>query len=1810
MNAKVKKLGEGEGVGGEDISRGISMMREEETTDAATGGAAIKEGEEDDELYSGTAVEGIGDDRMSESSTANEDAGSNSLNSPSSGGKGVEEEVERYDEEEQPLIDDGDNDDGDDDNDNDDDDDGDINTINMDDIERNSEFEHGRTIPTGIGIGAADGNIATTITRQSQIRPPPLSSTSTSNSYLEAEESGTGVDDGAAARVVEISPHVSPSEPEPRRDGDNSCAVSSLAFMSGSGPDGDRGGGSNKPGQTEASVEGVMPGGEVDRDDGIQKPPVVDLAEEEDAENNSNRPIRELKVEDALLYLDQVKIEFGDQPEIYNEFLDIMKNFKEQNIDTPGVINRVSSLFRGYNKLVLGFNTFLPEGYKIELRDIEAMNRAHEAHKAKIHGANLAATAADIIEAARMSKASGTPLSLGLSHQRGLGHVIASKIDQPTPLYGIMGSGVPRAVGARMGLPSHLSALSGTIKSPLDSGVGLSLLPTVSMCSPQYPMQGGPMPHAATPKTGGPPHQQLMAMGSGRIGGGMHPTSGKLSGVREQPMEYDQPTISGYGTGPRMTGPITGVVSGGEQPAEFDHAISYVTTIKKRFIGEPQTYKAFLEILHKYQKEQKGIKEVLEQVSALFADHPDLLREFTYFLPDPVQDQARERLNRAAKESEMRRVAQQMAYTTEREEDWGGSGGKPTGAPLRGKGKDRKPRGRIAGGSGYPYGTGNAYSSSGVSGSNREGGEGTWQHGGGVRSSRTFSASNRPRGVERSSGDYSRVTSSDSASLGPSAGITKDGKHVKEKPGSKFGGGGGLYTMPPKQSSKRPERVLFAAVKEILTAQGCEPWQEFLKCVELYSIEVLTRVETLALVVDLFGPHTDLYADFKQLMEAIDGGSGGQLQTDMWYSTPLSEVDFSQCRKCTPSYRALPKDYPLPASPERTVSDQSVLNDTFVSVPVGSEEAYSFKQHRRNQYEEGLFAYEDERFEVDIIIDSTISTIKLLDPVVEEISQLQAQWGDETKETSLDAGAGLSNSSADNVAEGVGSGSGNTSSAAGGGGVSKFGRFQYKLDRRAFGTVHLAAMARVYGEHGAEMLELLRKNPAGCIPIVTKRLKQKLIEWQKVRNDLNRQCQEVVQDIYYKSLDRRSYFFKQQEKKSLSSKALIHHIKELHAKSSEQQSQPQLTAPAGERGEMEENNGGEETVKEEEKENQNGEAVRECGGDKVIDPSENGKKQRDRPERKMKFNVSDLRAQWDAFRLVNAAIDHVSQGEPERERLRGVWKDTTHKWLGLPQYLQYHHDLAEGHIGHHGSVPIPSDYPVNSKGRGNSTTAANGGNSSPSRNAPRRLPVGTRVMTSFGEGIVKGTGSLLYPPDEGKIFLLVDLNYATSTLAPDSILGLLPQQDGGGERNSGSGRKRQRGKKCVDVSASVPLTKCTKDNSSRMGKEDMFLGSADFYVLLRLWQVLVCRLKQARTLCPVNGSFPHMYPKHHPMKPIGPNGQILSPKEHLAMKIDQYGKSIGLSPSEYPLSGLNSYEGLLVMVVASLPYANDKSCALAGRSKLEDSVQFLIGNDSYMLFTLDKLLLNIARQLQKVCDDESSSTLIEVWNSRRASLEAEGGSGIGGGVGGKGSREAYLSTVGKTLSELQATSGSAVPHDVYSFCVLFENSVCCAPESLTMELLGHIDADGKVLADEDDESEEGEEAVSIGKQSDEAEENDALMEDSSPLMDAEVEGDGVGTSEGNSHNSPSEGCGDDNTAVATTGDAEELGKEARGDDELEDTKATEKKQEDITITTATLPDVQKGRQKRGLNATVPDANNSQQMNNYKDRSSKRRRAES
>ena len=57
-------------------------------------------------------------------------------------------------------------------------------------------------------------------------------------------------------------------------------------------------------------------------------------------------------------YLKKVKCELG--PEIHDKFCRIFVDFKSHAIDTQKVIERVSALFAGHQRLILGFNTFLP----------------------------------------------------------------------------------------------------------------------------------------------------------------------------------------------------------------------------------------------------------------------------------------------------------------------------------------------------------------------------------------------------------------------------------------------------------------------------------------------------------------------------------------------------------------------------------------------------------------------------------------------------------------------------------------------------------------------------------------------------------------------------------------------------------------------------------------------------------------------------------------------------------------------------------------------------------------------------------------------------------------------------------------------------------------------------------------------------------------------------------------------------------------------------------------------------------------------------------------------------------------------------------------------------------------------------------------------------------------------------------------------------------------------------------------------------------------------------------------------------------
>ncbi|KAK4516705.1 Global transcription regulator sge1 [Mucor velutinosus] len=297
------------------------------------------------------------------------------------------------------------------------------------------------------------------------------------------------------------------------------------------------------------------------------------------AASNSSSGYRPLNVKDALTYLDQVKMKFADQAKVYNRFLDIMKEFKSQAIDTPGVIERVSTLFRGHPALISGFNTFLPPGYRIEC--------------------STDAYARDIIKVTTptgtTSTTSGEPLNLHsenaatlyYSHQQQQQQQQQQRTPAPTQAY-------PNS--------SYRNA-------------GGSLPPIATYHPSQQPL------HHSQRSSVPPPSSSSAAMPSSQSSHAHRSSS-------------PPPPLSATTTSNNTAGDDHGTR---RAPVEFNHAINYVNKIKNRFSNDPETYKQFLEILQTYQKEQKPIQEVYAQVQTLFNGATDLLTEFKQFLPDTSQ---------------------------------------------------------------------------------------------------------------------------------------------------------------------------------------------------------------------------------------------------------------------------------------------------------------------------------------------------------------------------------------------------------------------------------------------------------------------------------------------------------------------------------------------------------------------------------------------------------------------------------------------------------------------------------------------------------------------------------------------------------------------------------------------------------------------------------------------------------------------------------------------------------------------------------------------------------------------------------------------------------------------------------------------------------------------------------------------------------------------------------------------------------------------------------------------------------------------
>ena len=288
------------------------------------------------------------------------------------------------------------------------------------------------------------------------------------------------------------------------------------------------------------------------------------------------------------------------------------------------------------------------------------------------------------------------------------------------------------------------------------------------------------------------------------------------------------------------------------------------------------------------------------------------------------------------------------------------------------------------------------------------------------------------------------------------------------------------------------ELAFFDKVKKNFKSK--QVFDNFLRCLNLYSHEIINAQELVELVSGFLGRFDDLMAWFKKFVGYRE--RSGMDDKSKLHDQP--ELDLRTCKQLDKSYRALPHLHQeRPCSGRAVLKDEiaKTLNNKWVSFPTWSEDSASFLTTKKNSHEEAIFRCEDERFELDIVLEANIRTIAVLDSVVKNLEHMTPDQ-----------------------------------------------RASYKFDKRTLGgdsrIIHYKAVQRIYGDRVDEVLAGLERDPLANIPLVLKRLKQKNQEWRATQRQWNTVWKEINEKHYLRSLDYKAPNFKKSDGMNLKAKAL------------------------------------------------------------------------------------------------------------------------------------------------------------------------------------------------------------------------------------------------------------------------------------------------------------------------------------------------------------------------------------------------------------------------------------------------------------------------------------------------------------------------------------------------------------------------------------------------------------------------------------------------------------------------------------------------
>ncbi|KAL8972224.1 MAG: hypothetical protein Q9183_000663 [Haloplaca sp. 2 TL-2023] len=640
---------------------------------------------------------------------------------------------------------------------------------------------------------------------------------------------------------------------------------------------------------------------------------------------------------DALSYLDQVKVRFVDHPDVYNRFLDIMKDFKSQTIDTPGVIDRVSTLFAGHPELIQGFNTFLPPGYRIECGTRDDPNTIRVTTP-------MGTTVSQMPSAP--NRLNGSLNGVGLVDSLGIprpnSYVDGVQADGEAQVRQEYAVGTPETQyisnarhGAQSGVAAQQQLGQGNIGYERDEAEAAAI-------AHQQEQRGvSHLSHAVSAMTtNGVPARHPLTQRS--------PTPGQLATLNQA---GNATAGANYNLTPAQLEK--------RGPVEFNHAIGYVNKIKNRFSQHPDIYKQFLEILQTYQRDLKPIQDVYTQVTQLFASAPDLLEDFKQFLPESAA-QAK------AQAAAARQATEDAMTLSHARGDAYGNGVQAA------QSQTPKPEMRMP-----PVGNFAPPPSVGKESKKRRGGAGSQITGGAagldpsMLTNQATKASNIRGGPpnKRTKLEQQKPVALEPPAVSPSL--------VPSLP----------QPMPPSTpaSTTQDELHYFDRVKKYMSNK--QTFNEFLKLCNLYTQELIDKNKLVHKASNLIGANAELMNWLRDFVEY----DGRDVIVENKPRLPGDKVVLSKCRGLGPSYRLLPRRERLRTCSGRDEMCKQVLNDEWVSHPTWASEDSGFIAHRKNMYEESIHRIEEERHDYDFNIEACLRTIQLIEPIIQQLKAMSEE---------------------------------------------------------------------------------------------------------------------------------------------------------------------------------------------------------------------------------------------------------------------------------------------------------------------------------------------------------------------------------------------------------------------------------------------------------------------------------------------------------------------------------------------------------------------------------------------------------------------------------------------------------------------------------------------------------------------------------------------------------------------------------------------------------------------------------------------------